>query len=130
MKAETQIKIARGTAFFLIIALLAGPLMLVGEKLNRGESVTWQFALLYIGIVYVFLLPFIVLCCVFAWSLKRRKQKTALALFILLAIWAIATVIAEPITMPIELVVSGLLVQGVLGMRKTPAMPTPESIPS
>ena len=119
MKAEKQIKIASGTAFALSFVILLAPPLFVADKINKGESVTWQSALLFMGLTYIILiLPLATLCWVFAWSLKRRKRKTALILFILQVIWAIGSVITNPLLLPIEIAVVVLLLQGILGLRK------------
>ncbi len=122
MKAEKQIKIARGTAFVLSFVLLAAPPLFVADKMDKGESVTWQFALLFMGTMYILILPLVMLCWVYAWSLNRRKWKTALILFILHVIWSIGTVITNPLLLPIEIAVVALLLQGMLGLRKLQAV--------
>lgn len=143
MEAERQIKIARGAAFFLIFPLILAPGLFLSEKLKEGDSTTWQFILSFMGLWYILTLPLFAFCLVFAWSLKRRKQKTALVLFILLAIWMIilsARVLSTlsldepilagllPVIIPIVVVV--LLLQGVLGLRKSQAVSSPSTTPN
>ncbi|MGA2322312.1 MAG: hypothetical protein ABSG22_00500 [Sedimentisphaerales bacterium] len=130
MKAEKQIKIARGTAFFLIFPLILAPgsLFSYDQLLKGGESVTWQFALSFMGFTYILMSPLFALCLIYAWSLKRRKQKTAVVCFGLLAIWMIMSSIYLLKTLPpdvpivpylvIPIVVVALLLQGILGLRK------------
>jgi hypothetical protein len=133
MKAEKQIKIARGTAFFLLFPLILAPGIFVSDKLKGGESITWQSALGFMGFAYILMSPLFALCLVFAWSLKRRKQKTALVLFILLAIWGIISSVSAlrspdlPIlpSLIFPIVVVVLLLQGILGLRKSQAVSSP-----
>jgi NADH:ubiquinone oxidoreductase subunit 6 (subunit J) len=122
MKAEKQIKIARGTAFALSFVILLAPPLFVADKINKGESVTWQFALLFMGLMYILMSPLFALCLVYAWSLKRRKQKTAIVFFSLHVIWSIGTVITNSLLLPIEIAVVALLLQGILGLRKLQAV--------
>jgi predicted membrane channel-forming protein YqfA (hemolysin III family) len=132
MKAEKQIKIARGTAFALSIVLLLAPGLFVADKLNKGESVTWQSALLFMGFMYVLISPLVSICWMYAWSLKRRKRKTALVFFVLLVILNLLSLIhsltnpppetpimADILELTIPLVAVVLLLQGILGLRKS-----------
>jgi hypothetical protein len=105
-------------SFILILA----PPLFVADKMNEGESITWQFALLYMGILYILMLPLVMLCWVYARSLNRRKWKTALTLFILHVIWSIGTIITNLFLLPIEIAVVILLLQGILGLRKLQAV--------
>jgi hypothetical protein len=122
MKAEKQIKIARVTAFVLSFILLLGPPLLLVAKLNEGESFPWQNGLLFMGFMYIIILPLAAVCWVYAWSLNRGKWKTALILFILHVIWSIGSVVTAPFLLPIEIVIVALLLQGILGLRKLKAV--------
>jgi hypothetical protein len=118
MNAERQIKIARGTAFVFSGFILAAPPLLIYNKMQGGESIDWQSALHFIGFMYILILPLVMLYWIYAWSLNRRKWKTALVFFILNVIWEIVTVISSPIFLPIAILVIALLLQGILGLRK------------
>jgi hypothetical protein len=129
MKAELQIKTAKSTAYVLSFFVLAAPPLFIYNKMQEGESGTWQSDLFFMGLMYILLLPLIMICWVYAWSLTRRKWKTALVFFILNVIWSILVVINRPIFLPIEIVTVVLLLQGILGLRKLQRVPSP-SIPN
>jgi hypothetical protein len=137
MKAERQIKIARGTAFVLSAFILSAPPLFIHEKMQAGESLTWQFPLIFMGLMYILILPLALLCWIYTWALNHRKRKTAFVFFALLAILNILSFINSLITpqsdvpimailfeLTIPIVFIVLLLQGILGLRKVQIVPS------
>lgn len=120
MKPETQVKIGRRTALVLIFLLLIFPPLFVYDKIQiEQEEVNPQQALLFLGLMYMFMLPLVLILGGFAWVLRRNKQKTAIILFVIYTIWCLLSAIVGGIgVLLIEFLTIFLLLQGILGIRK------------
>lgn len=120
MRPETQIKIARTTAFVLIfILLISPPISLYDKIMTEDQEISLHAALLFMGLMYLIMIPLILLCSIFAWVLKHRKFKMAVVLLLIHILWAIGSaIVGGPGMLILEIIVIVLLLQGVLGIRK------------
>lgn len=123
MRAETQVKIGRRTAIVLVFLFLMIPPLIVYDKIQTEEdSVNLQQTLMFLGLMYVFLLPLVFILGGYAWAVKHNRQKIAIALFVIHAIWALLSIIFNEVgILLVEFLVMFLLLQGILGIRKLQA---------
>ncbi len=121
MKPETQINIGRKTAIVLLFLLLATPPLFICQKINvEEEQVSLKQALIFSTFMYILLLPLVSILGGFAWALRRNKQKVAIVLFVIYVIWGVLSAIVSGIgLLLVEFVTVLLLLQGVLGIRKS-----------
>jgi hypothetical protein len=121
VKPETQINIGRKTAIVLLFLLLATPPLFICQKINvEEEQVSLKQALIFSTFMYILLLPLVSILGGFAWALRRNKQKVAIVLFVIYVIWGVLSAIVSGIgLLLVEFVTVLLLLQGVLGIRKS-----------
>ena len=110
--------------------MLISPILAAWEKLQNEIPIDSTVeldltsVLLYLsnGPTYLLVAPLIVLYWVFAWSLKSRKRTLATILFVLNTLKIVFAFKAGGVFMLVfDLVVIGLLLQGILGLRKLQA---------